>query len=313
MARMARIKADGGGGWYHVHSSVAGVSGEYVLADPVCQKKLIYLLKFYSRIYCCEIASFSIMGNHWHGILNFETRYEMTQDELYRHAREFYPSEQSKKMLEQWAQEKWDRFAKRIFDISEFMRNVQAAFATWYNKLHCRKGRFWADRYKSVCLGDLQAVQDCMLYVDLNPVRAGLVERPQQWKGSSIYYREINKADWLLSLKSICDLKTEKAALIDYLSRLYYRGNIPTAPGQAKIPDSVLQEEASRGFTVSGIYLKRIRYFADGLAIGSEAFIRERLSELRAKGYYKRRCHPISQPGGAHLSLREQRAHAVSI
>ena len=313
MARMARIKVDGSDGWYHVHSSVSGVRGEYVLSKPICQKKLIDLVKHYSKVYCCEIASFVIMGNHWHGILHFECPYEMTPDELYRRARQFYPSELSKKQLDVWTPEKWDHFAKRIFDISEFMRNVQSAFATWYNKLHCRRGRFWSDRYKSVTLGDLASVQDCMLYVDLNPVRAGLVERPEEWKGSSIYYRDIGKADWLLRLKSICDAKTEKAALIDYRSRLYHRGNVPTKPGQSKISDSILAEEAARGFTVSGIYLKRFRYFADGLAIGSETFLREQLSHLRDIGYYKRRVHPIVQPEGLHLSLREQRSHAVSL
>jgi hypothetical protein len=34
-----------------------------------------------------------------------------------------------------------------------------------------------------------------LLYIDLNPVRAGIVERPEEWKGSSVYLREIGKGD----------------------------------------------------------------------------------------------------------------------
>ncbi len=50
------------------------------------------------------------------------------------------------------------------------MGNVQSAFARWYNKTYQRRGRFWADRFKSVYLETTQAVQDCLLYVELNPV-----------------------------------------------------------------------------------------------------------------------------------------------
>jgi hypothetical protein len=62
------------------------------------------------------------------------------------------------------------------------MRNIQSAFARWYNQTYDRRGRFWGGRFKSVYLQDSNAVLDCMLYVDLNPVRAGLVERPEDWK-----------------------------------------------------------------------------------------------------------------------------------
>ena len=313
MARMARVKLEGAEGWYHVHCQVAGHKGEYVLADPLCRKKLIDLLKFYTKAYCCELASFSIMGNHWHGVLHFEAPRHLTSEELMRCARRFYPSSLSRKLLKNWTASQWERFSRRLFDISEFMRNVQSGFATWYNQTHQRKGKFWADRYKSVCLGDLQAVQDCMLYVDLNPVRAGLVQRPEQWQGSSLYYREIGKADWLLRLKSLTSEAREAKALQSYRCRLYYRGNVPTKPGQAKIPDTILIQEQARGFAVSGVYLRRLRYFADGLAIGSESFIRERLAHLREMGYYRRRQHPIVQAEGLHLSLREQRRHAVAI
>ena len=163
MARMARIKVDGAESWYHVHVSVAGVRGEYPLSDPICRKKLIELLQHYTKVYCCEIAAFSVMGNHWHGILNFECPYDMSQEELYRRARQFYPSDKSMKMLSVWSKDKWAQFHQRLFDLSEFMRNVQSAFAMWYNQVHNRKGRFWADRYKSTLLGDLNAVQDCMM------------------------------------------------------------------------------------------------------------------------------------------------------
>ncbi len=58
----------------------------------------------------------------------------------------------------------------RGFDLSEFMRHVQSAFVRWYSKTYQRRGRFWADRFKSVHPETTQAVQDCLLHVELNPV-----------------------------------------------------------------------------------------------------------------------------------------------
>ncbi len=70
-------------------------------------------------------------------------------------------------------------------------------------------------------------------------------------------------------------------------------------------------KERARGFKSSGVYLRRLGYFADGIAIGTESFIRDQLNKLRDDGYYLRRKHPIQQLDGIHMSLREQRTTAI--
>ena len=94
--------------------------------------------------------------------------------------------------------------------------------------------------------------------------------------------------------------------------RLYYRGNIPTKEGQAKIPDEIVESEQSNGFENSGMYRKRLRYFADGIALGSEAFIQHQLVKMREKEQYLRRKNPVRHLNGLHLTIREQRSHAIS-
>ncbi len=121
------------------------------------------------------------------------------------------------------------------------MRNIQAAFARWYNRNYRRRGRFWADRFKSTLLGDKAAVLDCMLYVELNPVRAGLVERPEEWTGSSIFLRETGKDEWLAPVSQFVDQRTKKKALEEFRQLLYYRGSVPTKEGQAAIPQEILE------------------------------------------------------------------------
>jgi len=92
---------------------------------------------------------------------------------------------------------------------------------------------------------------------------------------------------------------------------LYFRGSIPTKPGQKSISEEVLAQECARGFKVSGVYLRRLGYFADGIAIGTEDFIRDQLGKLRENGYYLRRKHPIRHLEGIHLSLWEQRTTTI--
>jgi len=87
---------------------------------------------------------------------------------------------------------------------------------------------------------------------------------------------------------------------------------VPTREGQAAISQQVLEAEKARGFSTRGAYRKRLAYWVDGLAVGSEAFIREQLAQMREEGRYLRRRHPISQLGGIHLSLREQRSTAIT-
>ncbi len=81
--------------------------------------------------------------------------------------------------------------------------------------------------------------------------------------------------------------------------------------GQAAISEEVLEREIARGFETRGVYLKRLGYFVDGVAIGTEEFIRGQLAQMREEGRYLRRKNPIPQLGGIHLSLREQRSTAV--
>jgi putative transposase len=304
---MRRLKVTDGEGWYHVYSRAACERGVYPLENELCRRHFITLLKYYSRAYFCDIAAFCIMGNHYHLVVKFDVSRKLTQEALWQRALMLYP--RSKKYLKQWDQKKWQVFEERLFNLSEFMRNIQSAFAVWYNKTFKRHGTFWADRFKSVLLGDAQAVLDCMLYVELNPVRAGLCQVPDDYQASSFYLRLIKTDRWLLALDRIVDVD-----FTEYRMALYYRGNIATKDGRkvtALISDEVIEREKERGFQTSGMYRMRLRYFVDGMALGSEAFIRQQIEQVRERGEYIRRINPIKQLKGIHLTLREQRGHAV--
>ena len=317
MARMRRLKVVDGEGWYHVYSRAACEKGVYPLEKELCRKKFITFLKYYSRAYFCDVAAFCIMGNHYHMLLKFDFPRKLPKEELWKRALLLYPN--SKKYIKLWNGKKWQRFEARLFNLSEFMRNIQSAFATWYNKTYKRHGTFWADRFKSVLLGDEQSALDCMLYVELNPVRAGLCTTPDEYEASSFYLRLIKTDGWLLALDRIVDTTME-----DYRMALYYRGNIvqaevdlsPESTISSKnvrplITEEMIEQERDRGFRTQGIYRKRLRFFVDGMALGGEEFIRQQIQHVRNRGEYQRRKNPIKHLKGFHLTLREQRTHAV--
>jgi len=311
MARTARWKVSGAEAWYHVHSKVAGHRGEFPLSGAVPTRRLIEIIEHYSGIYFCGVAAFSVMGNHYHLVVRFEAPRQVSRDELEARARLMYPGKGFELQTAGWTEEDWEHYRRRLFDLSEYMRNIQAAFARWYNRSYDRRGRFWADRFKSVLLGDLRAVLDCMLYVDLNAVRAGLAERPEEWRGASLHLRDVGRDSWLMPLGEVMAEKDVRRALKEYVARTYYRGSVPTQQGQVAISAEMLAEEVARGFERRGMYRKRLGFFVDGLAVGSEAFIREQLARMREEGRYRRRKNPIRQLGGVHLSLREQRSNAI--
>jgi putative transposase len=150
-------------------------------------------------------------------------------------------------------------------------------------------------------------VLDCLLYVELNPLRAGIVQRPEEFDGSSIYYRELKDDQWMAPLTEIVHRPKRAEALRDYKSCIYYRGSVPTKTGQAAISKRLLAQEEARGFASEGLFTKRIRHFTDGVVIGSEEFVQDKLNKLREARQYLRRKNPVSQLDGVHTSLRPQR------
>ncbi|CAB1064633.1 hypothetical protein D1BOALGB6SA_9429 [Olavius sp. associated proteobacterium Delta 1] len=68
------------------------------------------------------------------------------------------------------------------------MREIKVGFARFYNRRHNRRGYFWGDRFKSVIVDKGETLVNCLAYIDLNPLRAGLVDRPEDYRWNSLGY-----------------------------------------------------------------------------------------------------------------------------
>ena len=78
---------------------------------------------------------------------------------------------------------------RRLSSLSWFMGRLNEFIARAANKEDEVKGRFWESRFKCQALLDEAAIAACMVYVDLNPIRAGVAATPEESDFTSIQER----------------------------------------------------------------------------------------------------------------------------
>ena len=65
--------------------------------------------------------------------------------------------------------------------VSCFMQSLEGDFAQYYNLRKKRHGAFWNDRYHATMIDGGKYLWNCLKYIDLNMVRAGVVNHPAEW------------------------------------------------------------------------------------------------------------------------------------
>lgn len=293
---------------FHGVNRINGFAGYYPFQKPLVIPEFIRRLRQSVRRCCIHCAGFVLMGNHYHLILFAEKFRELSRKQLEYYARARWGKLWKLRTLS-WADQRWERFNQELFDLSILMRDFQGPFSTWFNKTFKRRGRLWADRFKCQVLGDFASMQEALLYVELNPVRAGLTALPKEWKAGSAYLRAVGEDGFLIPLKEIFpDIATEKLPGY-YRALLLHRGMSRTREDQAQISAEIVAAELQRGFIQMGLYRKRCRFMIDGLVLGKEHQIRQELDRLTLEGVYRRRKNPTQHFNGLFFTVREQRSH----
>jgi putative transposase len=84
---------------------------------------------------------------------------------------------------------------RRCDALARALRRVHSQYAQWFNRRYRRSGHLWQNRYFS-CSLDRDHLVAALLYVDLNPVRAGLVGEAQLYPWSSARGHVEGKDPW---------------------------------------------------------------------------------------------------------------------
>jgi len=257
---------------YHVMSRTALVG--FPLGD-VEKDFMLDLIRRYAALYLVEILGFCLMGNHFHILVKVIPEYKFSDEDILERYADFYGDERI------FADGLIPSLRLKLSSLSEFMREVKVNFARFYNRRHHRRGYFWGDRFKSVIVENGETLINCLAYIDLNPLRAGLVERPEQYRWNSLgYHIQTNNQDNFLStdfgLKEF-NVKSQKERIRRYRRYVYEAGalNQPEKGSVKVIEDKVLAKERRRAFELSKTdrFRYRTRYFTDSGIIGSKEFV----------------------------------------
>jgi len=83
--------------------------------------------------------------------------------------------------------------------ISRMMQQLGRKYVSYFNKLHVRTGTLWEGRFRSSVIASERYLFACYRYIELNPVRAGLVRSAREYKWSSYRANAMNLPDGLVS------------------------------------------------------------------------------------------------------------------
>jgi len=257
---------------YHVMSRTA-LDG-FPLGD-VEKDFMLDLIRRFSALYFVEILGFCLMGNHFHILVRMFPEHKYTDEDIKKRYESFYGEDCM--FAAGWIPSLRDKLSS----LSEFVKEIKQSFSRYYNKRHHRRGTLWGERFKSLIVENGETLINCLAYIDLNPLRAGLVDRPEDYRWNSIgYHVQTKNRDNFLStdfgLKEF-SVKNEKERIRRYRRYVYEAGALDhPGKGQARVIDNdIVEHERENDFELNRMrrFRYRTRYFTDSGVIGSKEFV----------------------------------------
>jgi putative transposase len=83
--------------------------------------------------------------------------------------------------------------------IGKVMQTLGRYYVQYFNYTYERTGTLWEGRYKATLLDSEQYLLTCMRYIELNPVRAGMVEHSRDYPWSSYHSNAVGQGEGLLT------------------------------------------------------------------------------------------------------------------
>ena len=332
---------------YHVMSRVAG--GDLLFGD-VEKEAFRKLMRRMERFSGVEVLTYAVMGNHFHLLLRVPEREKFLrkfkrgtkseqEDRLFDHLKLLYSRAyltQLKAELDVMTEKKMDELYKktiegylgRLCSLEHFMKELKERFSRWFNKRHGRRGTLWQDRYRSVLVEDGEALRTMAAYIDLNPVRAGLVDDPKDYRwcgyaeslgGSKRARRglcvilEMTVASWSSTAQERYRrlLLGEGIEASEEVKESEARQGRKFRRRGMKRADSLAELREGKTLSKADLLRCRVRYFSDGLVLGSRDFVERAFLEKREWFGPKRQSGARGLPVEGLFSLRDLKTKAL--
>lgn len=339
--RSTRIK-ESTAAYYHIMSRV--IDRRYLLnaAEKERFRRLMRAAEAFSGV---RILTYAILDNHFHLLLHVPDRRPISDREFVRRLDCLYDGRAVQGIAGRLldlrnggnhaaAQALKDSYTYRMYEISEFAKTLKQRFSQSYNKRHGRKGTLWEGRFKSLLVEGRQceapeavgagALLTVAAYIDLNAVKAGIVKDPKDYRfcgygealGGSRRAREAIKE--LLVGKSSAGGWIR--ALSGYRRLLYLKGEAVTAEdGSGHEKPGFSTEEVSDVLKSGGqlslgqLLRCHVRYFSDGVALGSRAYVDDLFERHRHQFGVRRTTGARPMVGGQWNGLCTARRLRLSV
>ncbi|MEO9654901.1 transposase [Marinomonas sp.] len=158
-------------------------------------------LLFLASVFSIDICAYAVMSNHLHVVLHIdedtaknwspvevlERWHKLHKGTLY--TQQYVRGDQLPTYLQSLVETLAETYRSRLMDMSWFMKELNEPIARRANLEDKCSGHFWEGRFKSQALLDEAALVTCMAYVDLNPVRSGICDTPENSDFTSIKKR----------------------------------------------------------------------------------------------------------------------------
>ncbi len=283
--------------FYMITNRITG--GSFVLGD-VEKEKLRQLLFAGQERLSYRVWDYVVMDNHYHAVIEIPKPSEMTHDSLVAKWQRYHrlpnPFDPGNDVLE--------GFRTKIHDISLVVSNFQQRFTQWFNKRQNRWGRLFGGRFDSVIVDENGALAKMMAYITLNPVRAGIVADPAEYRWCGYAERvvkgQLQEDEAVLSRLIGRELGLPEVELNGSTAllqtrvwdrfRTYLVGHTADRTGidRRLVADVLNQDHKALTLGWSQRLMLKVRFATKGIAVGSELFVEDVLNKHGPALKYKR-------------------------
>lgn len=187
--------------WYHCISKC--VRGGCLMGEGYEDRKqwIEDRLKLLASAFALSVGGFAIMDNHLHVLcrLDPDEAKQWSPEEVMRRWISIFPPKLlavgDEKALKLWIehqikdQNRIEELRTRLSNLGWFMKALKEPLSRMANKADGCQGAFWQARYKSIAVLDTEALLATCVYIDLNPLAAGISQTPEASEHTSIRQR----------------------------------------------------------------------------------------------------------------------------
>ena len=326
-----------------IYHAVSRIVGRSFLLDGNQREQFVRYMRLYEEFCGVRVLTYCIMSNHFHILVEVPPKCDRDLDDAALIARlELLYSKDHVAMVSENLSllskathvegrkaylDLRETYTKRMWDLGLFMKTVKQRFSSWYNNKHNRQGTLWESRFKSVLVENGYAARTMAAYIDLNPVRAGMVSDPKNYRwsgyGEAVAGGKLAR-NGVMRVLSELDSDTAKDGwsgardLVKYDWRsvagqyrliLFEDGasfqeqeaSAPSRSGRRKgFSESQLEREQKRDgqLSIAAIARCKSRYFVESAVLGSREWVNEVIEGIKGDYLSPDRKGKSSKPLG---------------